>query len=188
MDDRERLFLAIDLSPEVRDGLLVALSSAPATPSLPRLIPAASWHITLRFLGATPRERRDSLLEKLHLAPLPAEHSIDIVGWGAFPRAAAGRVFWAGVDDDSGNLGGLAALAEAAARDSGFAPEARPFRPHVTLARLRKPNDLRPLLLKLPPVRLRMPVREITLFRSQLGDGPAHYERLDLIRLPQVTG
>ena len=186
-NERERLFLGLALSPEVRSALQEALARASGSGLPNRMVPPTNWHITLRFLGDTPRDRRDSLVTMLRTAILPPPHPVRIDGWGAFPRAAAARVFWAGVVDESGALTRIAAAAETLAREAGFPPEDRPFRPHLTLARLRDPHDLRPLLQLLPPLGVMLPVQEITLFRSHLGNGPARYEPVETIALPEAT-
>ncbi len=87
----------------------------------------------------------------------------------------------------------LAAIAEeleAAARSVGLPPERRPFTPHVTVARLRQSEDVREWLTrKAARVALDIPlvVRELVLFRSHLGAGPARYEAIAVYALPPST-
>jgi RNA 2',3'-cyclic 3'-phosphodiesterase len=68
-------------------------------------------------------------------------------GGGTFPGAARARVLWAGIHADQAALRKLAGSVAAGARRAGAPPpdEGRRYRPHITLARLREPADLRPL-------------------------------------------
>src|SRR5262249_61451644 len=72
-------------------------------------------------------------------------------GLGAFPAARIARVIWAGVVDGA-SLAALASDVEAALSTLGFSPEARAFRPHVTLGRVRSRRGLGPLARALADV------------------------------------
>jgi 2'-5' RNA ligase len=79
-------------------------------------------------------------------------------------------------------LAALAADVATACRPLGFEPDARPFRPHLTIARLRRPAAVGDVLdrIELPP--LRFDARELVLYRSHLSQQGARYEAL--ARLP----
>ncbi|HTY41030.1 MAG TPA: RNA 2',3'-cyclic phosphodiesterase [Thermoanaerobaculia bacterium] len=103
---------------------------------------AETWHLTLRFLGdieesAAPAFTRAFAPE----ARAFAEAELATDGPVVLPPRGRPRVlgvgFGAGAALDG--LARLAAAAEGAARSIGCAPEERPFRAHVTLARLRDP-------------------------------------------------
>ena len=123
----------------------------PAWPALRWTGPQA-WHLTLAFLGEVREEVVPELTARLERAARrhPAQ-ALAVRGGGAFPSAARARVLWAGVHADRPALAALAASVAAGARRAG-APspdEDRRFRPHITLARLRDPADLRPLTAEL---------------------------------------
>lgn len=170
----ERLFLAVELEPAVRRALRDHLNGV----VLPgRAVPPGSWHLTLRFLGDTDAPRRRALEEALAAADRGPAFTASLGGLGAFPRAARATVLWMAVRD-GGGLARLAAVAERAARSAGFAAEERPFRAHLTLARLRPPADVAPLLQRVPPAGIDLPVRYLTLFRSRPGSGAPTYDAL----------
>ena len=77
----------------------------------------------------------------------------------------------------------LAAISEEAAQAAGFEPEARPFHPHLTLARIRPWQDVSELVERVPPFPLRQAVDRITMYRSLLGGGGARYEIVDEVSL-----
>lgn len=191
--DGMRLFVAIAPPPAAVADLarwLDPLRGA-AGPGL-RWTGTDSWHLTLAFLGEVP----DAVLPGLHarLRRAAGRHpavTLAISAGGAFPGPARARVLWAGVEvipDDPAvppagpgrgarrpPLGALAASVAAGARRAGAASpdEGRRFRPHITLARLSAPADVRSLVSGLaamagPP----WPATDIRLMRSILRGGP----------------
>jgi 2'-5' RNA ligase len=94
-------------------------------------------HLTLRFLGAAVDS---SLLPSFgdalgEIAAATAPFAIEARGTGAFPNLNRPRVVWAGLE--SADLIALATKIEAAAVRFGFAPERRPYSPHLTIGRVR---------------------------------------------------
>src|SRR5690606_41239744 len=73
-------------------------------------------------------------------------------------------------------LDGLAAAVVAATAGSGEPVGDRPFRGHLTLARVRRGGSARGLLGE--ELDRTFAVREVALVRSHLGAGPARYEVL----------
>ena len=132
-----RLFLAINLEPDVRRA--VAESTAPlraAAPSL-RWATEPKLHLTLKFLGEqpddAPRAIGDALLDvtRRHKA-----FAITLGGIGAFPNFRRPRVVFMGVAAEP-RLELLHHDVEVAGEALGYALDGRPFRPHVTLARVK---------------------------------------------------
>jgi len=184
MTERRRLFLAVDLTPEVRHGLAAFLAEELAGRPLPgRSADPRSWHITLRYLGPSTDEQMERFLhhlrEQLHEAPF-------VLGFGrldAFARPRKATVLWLDVGRGADELGRLADVAEEAARAAGFAAEDRPFRPHLTLARIRPPRDVSSLVARVHRFPLTQRVAELTLFESiPAPDGP-RYEPVAVLPL-----
>jgi 2'-5' RNA ligase len=146
-------------------------------------VPAQNWHFTLRFLGDTDARARDAMVSTLRAARLGNKFSIRFDGLGAFPRAKRARIIWLGVTDGAQQLISLAESVESAARRSGFAAEARPFKPHLTLTRVEPPRAVSDILNSQPPLAVTMPVTEAALVRSSLGSGPARYEIVERFSL-----
>jgi 2'-5' RNA ligase len=133
-------------------------------------------------LGDLDEVRYDRLLAELDQSKLPSRFTIEFGGLGAFPNSRRATVVWRGVERGTRELAALASEVETACVNAGNDPEDRPFRPHLTLSRVRPERDVGVLLdSELAPVRT--PVSELTVFRSDLGSGSAKYERLDSISL-----
>ena len=174
----ERLFLGLSLDDDVRAALGRYLERT-APDGLPgRPVSPADWHLTLRFLWLTDEPTRDGVERAMSEAVLGPRFPLRLAGLGAFPHPTRASVLWIGVEEPTDALTSLATIAERIARQAGFTAETRPFRPHVTLSRLRKPLDVAPLLQWMPPAGIHLTIRAVTLFRTRSGDGPSRYQPL----------
>ena len=126
-----RLFAAVEVPPEIGDELQTAQKGLEGA----RWRPADGLHLTLRFFGEVSEHRAADLDTELgHITCPPFELAIE--GAGSFGEGPKAKVLWAGVSD-SEPLRQLAARCETAARRAGLEPEARRYKPHVTLAYLK---------------------------------------------------
>ena len=94
-------------------------------------------HLTLKFLGDVDAAREPELraaLSQTAGAGHPSGVTVHIEGFGVFPDFRRPRIVWAGIEPDPA-LELLQHRVEQVFAPLGFATEARPFRPHVTLGR-----------------------------------------------------
>ena len=174
-----RLFLAVDLSSDARHAL-AARFEASIQGRLPgKVVPPPNWHITLRFLGEVGQVGGDRLLMELAGADLGPRFDLTFDRLGAFPKVKRASVLWAGISDGEARLEKLAGVVEETVEAAGFEAEERPFHPHLTLSRIRPPQDVTRLIAGTEDLRVRTSVDAVTLFRSHLGRGTAHYEMLE---------
>ncbi len=178
-----RAFIAIDL-PETIQAALAQLQA-----TFRVACPAARWvrpegiHLTLKFLGEISEAQAKQVTEALAGLERFDQFSVEVKGAGFFPDARRPRVFWAGLEAPPA-LAQLAKQVEAAMERLGFAPEKRPFTPHLTLARFKVPQPqpgLQALLEQQHELALgRFEVSEFFLFESKLaGAGlPAAYRKV----------
>ena len=145
----------------------------------------ASWnrdgryHLTLKFIGEIPQSRvkRLSLAASRAVAEL-SPFAIVVEQSGVFPAHGPPRILWIGVNDISGSLTELHARLEDECSREGFPKEDRPYHPHLTLARLRKPQGARSLAsahreLWFGPTEVR--VSELLVIRSELSTVGSKY-------------
>jgi 2'-5' RNA ligase len=133
-----RLFLAINLSDQLRAG--IAAAAAPLRAAAPdvRWTSDAKLHLTLKFLGEQDEARLDEIVQTLQaVASRHTPTEVHVSGVGAFPSFRRPRILWIGVEH-SPRLELLAHDIESSFETIGFEPEGRPFRPHITLGRLRE--------------------------------------------------
>lgn len=170
-----RCFLALDLDEAFIGAVASLADSLHGRPDLPRArwVASSAMHVTLRFLGDTDEALVPSL--GLLVANLGEVDAIDVRATSllAFPNNRRAHVLGLQLEGD-GVLLGMAAQAESAVTALGFAPEQRTFRPHLTLARLRNPADLRRLVVE-RPVEIVGRVTSVALYKSDLGpSGPTY--------------
>lgn len=135
------------------------------------------WHVTLAFLGDVSDKRlvrlQSGLAEVAESAP---PMTLRILGGGVFPNERRPRIAWAGLSGDLAALTVLAGNVAAAARAAGIEVERRAYRPHLTLARLRRDapaaDRLVPDLERLSGLPFR--ASQVVLMSSRLGPRPAY--------------
>lgn len=177
-----RCFVAVSLAEPARSAVADYLAELRAT------IAGVAWarldhlHLTLAFLGDVAPSRVPAVAARLRadLAAIPA-FSSQVVGVGAFPNVTRPQVVWVGVTAPA--LGAVAEAVEGACAAEGFARERRPFRPHVTLGRVRVRSrrdapDLAVLARDGARAFGEAPVRNVTLFRSELAAGGTRHSAL----------
>ena len=128
-----RFFIAITLPDEVKDRL-----AAIRLPSMPgvRRIGRPEMHLTLQFLGDVSRPEIEIACEALHCIHASA-FTLAINGVGRFPPTGPATVLWAGVDCSPQLLELNQRIGTALMDAIAFRPEARPYSPHITTARLK---------------------------------------------------
>jgi len=100
-----RLFLAVPLDEQVREGLVDFLRQATRGKPLPGRTPKPqNWHLTLRFLGDVAKTQYQWLLTAIKDKSLGEPFELVFGGLGAFPRPSKGSVLWVGVNHASAGL------------------------------------------------------------------------------------
>jgi 2'-5' RNA ligase len=173
-----RLFIAVPVPLEAATGLHTSLPRLPGRP-----VTVANLHLTIRFVGDTDEVTQDRLLGALDQSERGGAFDVVLGELGAFPRPAKASVLWVGLVAGVNELIGLNAVVEEACQDAGLEPDDRPFRPHLTVSRIRPEVDVRPLLLSYRPEPVKWRATELVLYRSHLGRGGAVYERVEKFAL-----
>jgi 2'-5' RNA ligase len=197
---RARLFTALDLPDDVRDGLAGWQRRECTDPAL-RALEEASLHITLCFLGYLSEKAIGEVGEVVAaLAPRAVEVRLE-----PEPVPVKGRrpgLF--AIDAPSeGAVEAQGELSEALSAARLYKPEKRAFWPHVTVARVRSERGPKgssgrrrrgkPRVVERPPGPLPEALLEpfgavrIALYRSHLRSSGARYERLSALQLPPAT-
>ncbi len=177
-----RAFVALDL-----DAMSVRRVARVADRlRMARGAPSATWtphdrlHLTLKFMAHLPSQavapfgKALGTLVAAKETPRPGACSLR-----AFPSVDRASVVVIEFEDPSGDLANLAEKIDKLARKHGVANESRSFRPHVTLARLKRPYDSRRWLRPdLAEASGEFVACRLTLYRSDLGgdkDGGSLY-------------
>ncbi|MEX2431529.1 MAG: RNA 2',3'-cyclic phosphodiesterase [Dehalococcoidia bacterium] len=182
--DAIRLFVAVALPPNTRDALAnVVHSLREDLPGPFRWVAPESLHLTLKFLGDVERGRVELLTSALAAACRDRDaFHLALSGAGTFPGRGSPKVIWVGIGGDTGALAALQRSVEAALVEAGEARQDNPFRPHLTLARVREtlsPQAAAALHERLQAVRFNaqeaFDVRSVGLMHSTLTpEGPIY--------------
>jgi 2'-5' RNA ligase len=139
-----RTFIAIELSDSVRETIQNAITTLQG--SVPshaiRWVSANNLHLTLKFLGDTPQAQIQAIQTQLHTtAKKQHPFTIEVADSGYFPNMSNPRVIWLGLKNASGELNTLQQAVENIMVEFGFAKEKRPFKPHLTVGRVKQHID-----------------------------------------------
>lgn len=135
-----RLFVALEVPDDVRDGVDTALRAVrPRQPGL-RWTDPGSWHITLVFVGWVAEDRAHEVAaaaKEAAAASSPFELRLD-GRLGTFGR----RVLWVGLEP-SPQAQALVTHLRGGLVERGFDVEDRGFAPHLTVARAARGERVR---------------------------------------------
>ena len=187
-----RTFCAIELTENIRSQIQSYINQLRAA------VPEshASWtrieniHLTLKFFGDVDESSIAKIAKAGDRAVVDCSpFDILIKGSGSFPKPSQARVLWIGVEDPSGKLNELNRRFENECSNEGFAEEDRTFRPHLTIARIRKPTGVKTLAethQELGFESMKLTVNELVIFRSELSSKGSKYTALSRHNLPEV--
>ncbi len=177
-EPKKRLFIAVDVSPDSKRQL------AEAQAKLSAVVPDAKWvepdglHVTLVFLGYVDETVEASVKNALTTAAARLSPWLFKVGGvGAFPTNSRPRVIWAGVSD-GGEFASAASELAAVLTPLGFEPEERPYVPHITLGRIKRPHRLAEAEALTKSAKVdgaSQNAGELLLYRSRLSRSGAEY-------------
>ncbi|MCX6010413.1 MAG: RNA 2',3'-cyclic phosphodiesterase, partial [Chloroflexi bacterium] len=139
-DQTIRSFIAIELPETVKTGLQ-QLQTELTLPqySFVKCVAPEGIHLTLKFLGNISAQKVTEITRVMEQASqVVSPFQLHITEVGAFPNMRRPRVLWVGIKGEVDKLVGWQQRIDMGLVPLGFAKEARPFTPHLTLARLRE--------------------------------------------------
>lgn len=181
-----RLFIAIELSQEIKDFLSSLQEKLKAAKADVKWVQPQNIHLTLKFLGEVGEKKLDKVIQFLGDAVKDScSFTLRICSLGAFPKINYPRVIWVGIDKGEDETKTLAAAIENNMAEIGIPSESRPFSSHITIGRLRSNLNRERLVKELSQMQEKPPeeaaelnVSKITLFKSTLTPNGPVYEPL----------
>lgn len=190
-----RCFIAIELPEDIRNFIdkLISLNSSVEGVNI---VKKDNLHLTLKFLGEVEAELIPILIKSLNnLANEFSPFNLKISHPGVFPDKIKPRVIWIGLES-SKTIRELVAKVDEEMSKHGFEREQRVFKAHITVARVKNPQNGRYIFEKIfksfrekmlnnsPTNKLDFQVREFVLMKSTLTPKGSIYEVLERFPLP----
>lgn len=184
--DNLRLFVACEIPEDAKAGITeITRQLREHSGNDVRWIKADGVHVTLKFLGEVPEKKLPQI--KLAIQEAVVGHSpfeLEFSNIGVFGGREGLRIMWVGIAGDVLRLEALVRAMNAALAVVGFEPERRPFRPHLTLGRVRDEVATRRRAeievavgkTKVPQVTWR--TNQVSLMRSRITPQGAMYDVL----------
>ena len=129
-----RLFFAVEFDPALKDAVAAAIGGTRIASPPWRWVARSNFHITLKFLGETPRDDIPRLVETVETVCRGVRpFDLELGGLGGFPNLRKPRVLFYEVVRGAGELVSLARDIDRALADNLMIPrEKKPFRAHAT--------------------------------------------------------
>jgi RNA 2',3'-cyclic 3'-phosphodiesterase len=145
-----RTFISVELPAEVKKNLVELIAELKKSDADVKWVKEENLHLTLKFLGQVDDKQLDKLVELTAKAVGGSGgFKAKFKGLGTFPSLPAGRhggksprVVWVGTAEGGDELCNLAQNLEKALSQAGFKSEAREFKPHLTIGRVKQPGQL----------------------------------------------
>lgn len=146
-----------------------------------------NFHLTLRFLGNTKREQLYELVDRFELVANNFERfELEINGCNFFKSKGQPRVIFVRASESS-QLANLVKIIEEEVILVGFLPELKAFKPHVTLGRIKRIENLARFYDVLKQFQQsyfqKVGVREFILYQSILKQSGPEYRTIKKFEL-----
>lgn len=136
-----RSFLAFELPPDIKNKVEEVLHQARQHDLTIRWVPLTNIHLTVVFLGGIREEDITAMGEEIEkTCSRTAPFHISLNGLGCFPHKRNPRVLWLGLKGDLERMGLFRDELQDRLLPFGIKQETRPFTPHLTLGRFKKPD------------------------------------------------
>lgn len=185
-----RLFIALDLPEEWKRILAQPEASIGWLGRGVKWVEPRGMHLTLKFLGEVEETLLPQIRDGITVAcSTISTFTMRLQGTGVFPNPKRPRVYWAGIEAPR-QLMDLQTRMDAEMQRIGFPAEEHPFRPHLTIARIKDPIGKQRMTDALLNFKLEgdsIEIREALLMRSHLSIEGARYEAIFRCPLGGVT-
>lgn len=134
-----RLFISVELPDEIKKNIVKLGKDTKSTDESIKWVSAENLHITLKFLGWVEDKNLDKLI-KLTSKAVAGKGSFkaQFAGMGTFPQGKSPRVIWVGTVEGGQELCKIAKNLDETLAQAGFKSEARDFKSHITVGRVKQ--------------------------------------------------
>jgi len=183
----KRIFIAVKVEPEETLSVMISSMKSRLDSEKIKWVDSENLHLTLSFLGDTD-EKKINLIHEMLRKQCGGSGNFEfiIIGLGVFKSLANPRVIWTGIES-SERLLELNRLVVNGLGNIGFVMEDRPFKPHLTIGRIKYLQDktvLKTFVEKYQNKEIqKAKVQELILYESILLPSGAVYKPLYKVEL-----
>jgi len=139
-----RTFIAINIPDNIKELIAEFRDTLVGAHFPVKWVRPENIHLTLKFIGEIPQNLVDRICDDMkNTPPLCEPFEIAVSGTDVFPNLNKPRVYWIGITHGAGELIQLARDIDEKTARHGIEREKRPFRPHLTLGRVKSPKPVR---------------------------------------------
>ena len=184
-----RLFVAVELDERAKALLADCQQQLRSLDRLIKWVRPEKIHLTLKFLGEVPEAQVPAICQALESLAVHPEIEFEIAGAGFFGSPSSPKVLWVGLNEPTGRLTALQKACQTSLAALGFPPEGRPFKPHLTLGRVRPGRGSRQISADVQSLQdegvgpIQQVAQEVVLFESRLHPEGPEYIRLHGVML-----
>jgi len=183
MSDTTRAFIAIELPEEIIAFIRKIQEGVKSYGFKARWVRPENIHLTLKFLDNINSEDIKKVGDAvISAAGENASMSLGAKGIGVFPGVKRPRVIWTGIAGQTKELADLQKTLDGKLETVGFSKEKRPFKGHLTIARIKGKVDARQLIDAMKEFgrfeSKTFMADEVVLFKSELKPSGAVYTKL----------
>lgn len=179
-----RLFIAVDLPLDIKEKIKEVQLALKKCDLNAKWVNAENVHLTLKFLGEVGEDKIEEIKKIIEtVAAYQKLFTVQFKDFGFFPNEKKPRVFFVSTSGED-ILKSMANTLEEKLEIIGFKKEGR-FRSHLTLARLRTPQNIDCLKNEIRKIKLeeKFLIKEIVLFKSTLKASGPIYEKIFISNL-----
>lgn len=178
-----RAFIAVDIDDKTKQKISELISNLKKSGADAKWITEGQTHLTLKFMGNIDENGVQKISDIISDISNDFEpFKINFSGIGGFPNLNHPSVIWLGIENGSEHLKRLNGAVETALEKIGFKKGDRPFKPHLTLARIRSDKNIRNLIKSIGEMNSDLDLKntveidKLTLFQSVLNPKGAIYK------------
>ena len=187
MVEKVRSFICIEIPQEIISYIGTVQHHLRSTARGVRWTRPEGIHLTLKFLGDVAVDRIELIAQAVAVAVANTPvFTVILDRLGFFPNSRRPKVIWVGLKDPSNQLAACQSGIEKVLVPLGFPAEERRFSPHLTLARIKNPNESSDLISQMGRQKidaLEFTAHEVVIKRSDLRPDGAVYTSLRSIGL-----
>lgn len=181
-----RLFIALHIQQSIREYFAEIIKDFRTKGGKIKWVEPENMHLTLKFLGNTEASLVDNIKTQLNKVSTNfTQLNSNLSNLGGFPSLKKPKVIWVDLERNRDQIIEMAKSIDTSLSEIGFTSDSKPFKPHLTLGRIKKEVELEQLTDYLSGYRLEKKdiiFDSLSLTKSTLtNDGPI-YKSLHTIK------